>query len=116
MITSIYSSGLCSRTVLPITGWSRHSRGTGHRKLLAAAPRGSWLPLEGLPFLPTSLAVQISFGDDLGVICSTVSKLVNQILIRPQTLVNCPCSFEEAGAQMGQSPFWEPGRQKPFAV
>ena len=114
MITSIYSSGLCSRTVLPITGWSRHSRGTGHRKLLAAAPGGSWLPLEGLPFLPTSLEVQISFGDDLGVICSTVSKLLNQILIRPQTPVKRPVhrwARVPSGNQEDRSPSpCEPGR------
>ena len=106
------------QSILPITGWWRHSRGAGRgagdRKPLAAVPGGSWLPHEGLHFLPTPLEVQISFGDNLGVICSTSSKLLNQILIWPQTPMNCPCRFGEAGAQMGQSPFWEPGRQTGF--
>ena len=106
------------RSVLPITGRRRHGGGAGRgacdRKPLAAVPGGSWLPLEGLHFLPTPLEVQISFGDNWGVICSTSSKLLNQMLIWPQTPMNCPCRFAEAGAQTGQSPFWDPGRQTGF--
>lgn len=84
------------------------------QKASGCCPRGLLAAPEGLHFLPTPLAVQISFGDNLGVNCSTGSKLLNQILIWPQTPMNCLCRFGEAGAQMGQSPFWEPGRQTRF--
>ena len=79
MITSSYSPGLGSRIVLPITEQPRHSRGTSNRMPLAAASGGTWLPLEGLSFLPTPLRVRISFWDDLGT-CPIVGKLLIKYL------------------------------------
>lgn len=67
-ITSIYSPGFCSRTVLPITGWPRCSRGAGRgacdRKPLAAVPGGSWLP----PRDSTSFQPLSQFRFRLGII------------------------------------------------